>query len=85
MLLIDADSPGVHIEPVRVMGGWRVNTCFFDDVTVPVTNRIGAEGEGAAIVGTAARHRAGDELRRAGEPAAAGAVPPPHVGTAPTS
>ncbi|HYH49005.1 MAG TPA: acyl-CoA dehydrogenase family protein [Acidimicrobiia bacterium] len=53
MLLIDARSPGVEIRPVRVMGGWRVNACFFDDVSVPAGNVIGAEGEGARIIGTA--------------------------------
>lgn len=53
MLLIDARSPGVDIQPVRVMGGWRVNACYFDGVRVPVANRVGEEGQGAHIVGTA--------------------------------
>lgn len=53
MILIDARAPGVEIEPVRVMGGWRVNACYFDDVAVPVGNLVGAEGQGARIVATA--------------------------------
>src|SRR5690606_9291109 len=53
MILIDAHAPGVAIEPVRVMGGWRVNACYFDDVRVPVGNLVGEEGQGARIVGTA--------------------------------
>ncbi|MDQ2648209.1 MAG: acyl-CoA dehydrogenase family protein [Actinomycetota bacterium] len=53
MILIDASAPGVAIEPVRVMGGWRVNACYFDDVRVPVGNLVGEEGQGARIVGTA--------------------------------
>ena len=35
LLMIDARAPGVTIQPVRVMGGWRVNACFFDNVQVP--------------------------------------------------
>ncbi|MCX2930601.1 acyl-CoA dehydrogenase family protein [Mycobacterium sp. CVI_P3] len=45
LLMIDARAPGVDIQPVRVMGGWRVNACFFDDVTVPARNLIGEEGK----------------------------------------
>lgn len=45
LLMIDAHAPGVTIQPVRVMGGWRVNACFFDDVEVPVARLIGAEGD----------------------------------------
>ena len=53
MLLIDTSAPGVDVQPVRVMGGWRVNACFFDDVEVPAGNLVGEEGRGARIVGTA--------------------------------
>lgn len=49
-LLIPLDAPGVEIQPVWVIGGWRVNQCFFTDVRVPATNRIGPENDGAAIL-----------------------------------
>jgi len=49
-LLIPLDAPGVEIQPVWVVGGWRVNQCFFDNVRVPVENRLGPENEGAAIL-----------------------------------
>lgn len=45
LLMIDAHAPGVTIQPVRVMGGWRVNACFFDTVSVPARNLIGDEGK----------------------------------------
>ncbi len=45
LLMIDARAPGVTIQPVRVMGGWRVNACFFDEVVVPARNLIGQEGQ----------------------------------------
>ncbi|MGH9138605.1 MAG: acyl-CoA dehydrogenase family protein [Acidimicrobiales bacterium] len=53
MLLVDVHAPGVEIRPVRVVGGWRVNACYFDGVEVPVSNRVGREAAGAQIVGTA--------------------------------
>ncbi len=43
--MIDAHAPGVTIQPVRVMGGWRVNACFFDAVKVPTRAVIGAAGQ----------------------------------------
>jgi alkylation response protein AidB-like acyl-CoA dehydrogenase len=49
-ILIPLDAPGVEIQPVWVVGGWRVNQCFFDDVRVPVANRLGEENEGAALL-----------------------------------
>jgi alkylation response protein AidB-like acyl-CoA dehydrogenase len=45
LLMIDAHAPGVTIQPVRVMGGWRVNACFFDDVRVPARALIGQAGQ----------------------------------------
>ena len=45
LLMIDAKAAGVTVQPVRVMGGWRVNACFFDEVEVPAGNLIGEEGQ----------------------------------------
>jgi alkylation response protein AidB-like acyl-CoA dehydrogenase len=45
LLMIDAHAPGVTIQPVRVMGGWRVNACFFDNVQVPARALIGQPGQ----------------------------------------
>jgi alkylation response protein AidB-like acyl-CoA dehydrogenase len=53
VMLIDTKSPGVEIRPVHVLGGWRVNACFFDDVEVPAANIIGEEHEGARVISTA--------------------------------
>lgn len=53
VLLIDARAPGVEMQPVYVMGGWRVNACFFDDVEVPVGNVIGEEHQGVRVISTA--------------------------------
>ncbi len=46
-LLIDMDAPGVTVEPIITMAGdHEVNQVFFDDVRVPVKNRIGEENKG---------------------------------------
>ncbi len=49
-LLADMRSPGITVEPIISMSGeHEVNQVFFDGVRVPVTNRIGEEGEGWSI------------------------------------
>ena len=53
ILLIDTTLPGVRIDPVPVMGGWRVNLCFFDDVAVPVGNVVGAVDQGWSVLAEA--------------------------------
>ena len=46
-LLIDMKSPGITIRPIHTIGGeHEVNQVFFDDVRVPVADRIGDEGKG---------------------------------------
>jgi acyl-CoA dehydrogenase len=46
-LLIDMDSPGVTVEPIITMAGdHEVNQVFFDNVRVPMANRIGEENKG---------------------------------------
>jgi alkylation response protein AidB-like acyl-CoA dehydrogenase len=59
LLLVDLKSPGVTIQPVHVMGGWRVNAVFYDNVRVPASNLVGAENEGwKVIVGNLNEERA---------------------------
>jgi len=46
-LLIDLASPGVRIEPIRLLAvDHEVNQIFFDDVKVPVRNLVGEVGRG---------------------------------------
>ncbi|GAB5451931.1 MAG: acyl-CoA dehydrogenase family protein [Halioglobus sp.] len=46
-LLIDMNTSGVTVEPIITMAGdHEVNQVFFDDVRVPVSNRIGEENQG---------------------------------------
>jgi alkylation response protein AidB-like acyl-CoA dehydrogenase len=51
MLLMDLKSPGVTIKPIKqIDGGSEFNEVFMTDVRVPVTNRLGAEGQGWEVV-----------------------------------
>lgn len=46
-LLIDMAAPGVIVKPIITMAGdHEVNQVFFDNVRVPVSNRIGEENKG---------------------------------------
>ena len=46
-LLIDAKAPGVTIRPIiSIDSAHSLNEVFFDDVRVPVANRVGDEGQG---------------------------------------
>jgi alkylation response protein AidB-like acyl-CoA dehydrogenase len=46
-LLIDMKSPGVSVRPTRLLdGSYEVNEIRFDNVRVPMGNRVGAENEG---------------------------------------
>ncbi len=49
-LLIDMKAPGVTVRPLITLDGRHVfNQEFFDDVRVPVADRIGEEGQGWTI------------------------------------
>ena len=50
-LLLDLASPGIDIRPIPTFDGTgiEINQVFFDDVRVPVSQRIGAEGAGWEI------------------------------------
>jgi alkylation response protein AidB-like acyl-CoA dehydrogenase len=54
VLLIDMESPGVEVKPIRqITGDSEFNEVFLHDVRVPVENLLGAEGQGWEIVTSA--------------------------------
>jgi alkylation response protein AidB-like acyl-CoA dehydrogenase len=54
-LLVDMRSPGITVRPIRQMdGGTEFNEVFFDEVRVPVANRVGAENAGWGLAMAAA-------------------------------
>jgi len=57
-LLFDINSPGVTVEPLYAFNGKRLwNQVFFDEVRVPVANRLGDENRGWTV----AKSLLGDE------------------------
>ncbi|MFT5696622.1 MAG: alkylation response protein AidB-like acyl-CoA dehydrogenase, partial [Myxococcota bacterium] len=60
-LLIDMRSPGIEVTPIpSLIGVHSFNQVFFNEVRVPVKNRLGAEGEGWKVVmGALANERSG--------------------------
>ncbi|HVP30255.1 MAG TPA: acyl-CoA dehydrogenase family protein [Myxococcota bacterium] len=60
-LLVEMSTPGITVRPIQNMsGGTMFAEVFFDDVRVPVENRLGAEGEGWKVTITAlANERSG--------------------------
>jgi alkylation response protein AidB-like acyl-CoA dehydrogenase len=60
-LLIPMDSPGIEVQPIpSLVGIHTFNQVFFENVRVPIENRLGAEGEGWKVVmGALANERSG--------------------------
>ncbi len=56
-LLVAMDSPGITVRPIKNMsGGELFAEVFFDDVKVPVENRLGEEGDGWRVTISALAH-----------------------------
>lgn len=49
-LLLDMETSGITVEPIRTLAGdHEFNQVFFDDVRVPQANRLGGENEGWSV------------------------------------
>ncbi|MFT4265257.1 MAG: acyl-CoA dehydrogenase family protein [Nocardioides sp.] len=56
-LVIDAHAPGVEVRPLRdLTGGHLFAEVFFDEVRVPVADRIGEENQGWPLARTSLGH-----------------------------
>jgi len=56
IFIVDARSPGITIEPINTMGGFRVNQEFFDNVRVPKEALVGEENKGVLYMLTQLAH-----------------------------
>jgi alkylation response protein AidB-like acyl-CoA dehydrogenase len=73
-LLTQMDAPGLSVTPILSMSGeHEMNQCFFDNVRIPVSQRIGEENQGWTVAkyllefergGTALAGRLNAQLRR---------------------
>ncbi len=58
--LLDMDQPGVTVRPlVQITGDPEFNEVFFDDARVPVSERLGEEGDGWKVAMTTLLHERG--------------------------
>jgi acyl-CoA dehydrogenase len=49
-LLLDMATPGISVKPIVTLAGeHEVNQVFFDNVRVPIANRLGAENDGWTV------------------------------------
>jgi alkylation response protein AidB-like acyl-CoA dehydrogenase len=56
-LLVRMDSPGIEVRPIKNMaGGAMFAEVFFNDVRVPVEDRLGKEGQGWQVTISALAH-----------------------------
>jgi hypothetical protein len=46
LFIVDMKSPGITIRPIYVMGGYKTNEVFYDDVRVPKKNLVGEMNRG---------------------------------------
>jgi len=49
-MIVPLDTPGISVRPLYTQGGIRTNEVFFEDVRVPVVNRVGDENDGWRII-----------------------------------
>jgi 3-oxocholest-4-en-26-oyl-CoA dehydrogenase alpha subunit len=50
MILVPTDVPGFKHSPIWVLGGGHTNATYYEDVRVPVSNRVGNENEGWKLI-----------------------------------
>jgi alkylation response protein AidB-like acyl-CoA dehydrogenase len=63
LFLVPTDSPGIEVRPlVDATDQHMLNQVFFDNVQVPVENRIGEENEGWRYATTLLQYERGDAL-----------------------
>jgi len=53
LFIVDVNTPGVTIRPLRLMDGNHLSEIFFDDARVPVSCRVGPENAAWKLIGEA--------------------------------
>ncbi len=56
ILCVPTSSPGFSCSIINTVGGQTTTQTFYDDVRVPVANRVGAENEGWRMITTQLNH-----------------------------
>ncbi len=56
-LLLEMTTPGLEVQPIiSISGDHELNQVFFNDVRVPVANRVGTEGDGWRVAKSLMQH-----------------------------
>ena len=58
ILLVPTTAPGFKVTPITTVGDLRTTATFYDDVRVPVANRVGEEDAGWRLITTQLNHGA---------------------------
>ncbi|MCZ6568534.1 MAG: acyl-CoA dehydrogenase family protein [Deltaproteobacteria bacterium] len=56
IILVPTDAAGFSVTPIFTLGGERTNTTYYENVRVPVSNRIGLENEGWSLITSQLNH-----------------------------
>jgi alkylation response protein AidB-like acyl-CoA dehydrogenase len=56
MILVPTDAPGFSVTPIYTLGGERTNATYYEDVRVPVSNRVGPENAGWQLITSQLNH-----------------------------
>jgi alkylation response protein AidB-like acyl-CoA dehydrogenase len=56
LFIVDMKSPGIRVDPMDLLSAHDINSVFFDDVRVPVANRVGGENRGWKLITSQLNH-----------------------------
>jgi alkylation response protein AidB-like acyl-CoA dehydrogenase len=56
IILVPTSAPGFSVTPIYTLGGERTNATYYDNVRVPVTNRVGPEHGGWKVITSQLNH-----------------------------
>jgi len=56
IILVPTNSPGFSVTPIYTLGGERTNATYYDNVRVPITNRVGPENGGWQLITSQLNH-----------------------------
>jgi alkylation response protein AidB-like acyl-CoA dehydrogenase len=56
IILVPTDAPGFTVTPLYTLGRERTNATYFENVRVPVANRVGPENEGWSLITSQLNH-----------------------------
>ena len=56
IVIVPMDTPGVRVVPMQLIGDHNINTTFWEDVRVPITNVVGGLNNGWSLITNQLNH-----------------------------